>query len=646
MAPKPGKKSPKTVHQKPRAPKKPGARQQPQGLNRMLPTHKIIVGIDYGTTFTGASYVSTTSSDIKDIIVIGTWPGPSRDTETVFKTPSRIAYQFEDIRSNSIRWGFQVEPGMTSFSWTKLLLDQNTALGVFDDNNLENASKLGILQLPHGKTAVDVVADFLTEVRAHVFKMIEKQVTKETLRITPIEYWFTVPAIWSDQAKAQTKTAAQRAGFVYNIERPSDQMFMVTEPEAAAIAALKKTATDGLGASVQPGDGVLVCDCGGGTVDITTYLINKVDPVLSFEELCTGIGGKCGSTAIDRNLYSLMSRRFGKAFNMLPSKKKGPGSEFMRKFEMIKKDFGYNMEEDRIHELPLNMIANEVKSEYFDAEERLVMLSSNDIRQLFDPVVNRIIGLVRKQIEDAEDAESGIINRIILVGGFGDSEYLRKSMETAFFGTTITVPDNPQTAIVKGAALRGLWGLQATTKRCRRHYGFDWSINFRDGIDNERDAYIHEFTGKKVVGGIMKWMIAKGEKYTENHTQVVEYAQTHYSGSSMIKKFVLYSCDLKEAPERVKHTGMHNSFHFIHRTPPDPTCHAGIKKVGTICVDVTDIDFNLFEKKLINGVISYRIKFSVKVVFEAQDGALKFETTSQDKVVGKTTIDFTSTKYY
>ncbi|KAF3892548.1 Actin-like ATPase domain-containing protein [Trichophyton interdigitale] len=602
------------------------ASRTPRKSNQAMSGHKIIVGIDYGTTFTGASYVSTTGSDIKDVIVIGTWPGPSRDSETVFKAPSRIAYPLDNPLNRTIRWGFQVEPGMTTYSWTKLLLDRNTALGEFDDPTLEGASKTGILQLPCGKSAVGVVGDFLKEVRTHILKMIEKQITKEVLGITPIEYWFTVPAIWSDQAKAQTKTAAQRAGFAYNIERPNDQIFMVTEPEAAAIAALNKTATDGLGASFKPGDGVLVCDCGGGTVDITTYLINKVEPLLSFEELCTGIGGKCGSTAIDRNLYRLMSRRFGKAFDMLPAKKKGPGSEFMRKFEIVKKDFGFNIEEDKIYELPLNIRAGKVKSEYFDDEERLVLLSSNDIRQLFDPVVDQVIGLVRKQMDDAEDAESGIINRIILVGGFGDSEYLREKMEKAFFGITITVPDNPQTAIVKGAALRGLWGLQVTTKRCRRHYGFKWSIPFRQGIDREKHAYIDEFTRKKMVGGIMKWMISKGEKYTENHTHTVDYTQVYHSGSSMKIKFVLFSSDSNEAPERVEHTS--------------------IKKVGTISVDITDIDFNLFEKKLIDGVLSYQAKFSVKVIFGAQDGVLKFETTSQGKVVGKTIIDFTNTKYY
>ncbi|EZF62829.1 hypothetical protein H107_04705 [Trichophyton rubrum CBS 202.88] len=544
-------------------------RKSPQTTSR----HKIMVGIDYGTTFTGKEAVIVwKSSDAKDVIVIGTWPGPSRDSETVFKAPSRIAYPLDNPANSTIRWGFQVEPGMTTYSWTKLLVDRNIALGEFDDPTLEEASKTGILQLSCGKSAVGVVADFLKEVRAHVLKMIEKRITKEMLGITPIEYWFTVPAIWSDQAKAQTKAAFNAQALPTTLNGLMTKYPCLMMESWYVIAA------------------VVQCP----KKDITTYLINKVDPILSFEEPCTGIGGKCGSTAIDRNSYRLMSRRFGKAFDMLPAKKKGPGSEYMRKFEIIKKDFGFNIEEDKIYELPLNMRANKVKAEYFDDEERLVLLSSDDIRQLFDPVVDQVIGLVRKQIDDAEDAESGIIVQKILVGGFGDSEYLREKMEKSFCGIIITVPDNP--------------------------------LPFRQGIDSEKNAHVDEFTRKKMVGGIMKWMIFKGEKYTENHTHTVDYNQVYRSGRSMIIKSVLFSSDSNEAPERVERTS--------------------IKKVGTICVDITDIDSNLLEKRLIDGVLSYHVEFSVKVIFGAQDGVLRFETTSQGKLVGKTTIDFTNTKYY
>jgi hypothetical protein len=34
----------------------------------------------------------------------------------------------------------------------------------------------------------------------------------------------------------------------------------------------------------------MVCDCGGGTVDITTYSMVEVEPRLEFEELLVGIG--------------------------------------------------------------------------------------------------------------------------------------------------------------------------------------------------------------------------------------------------------------------------------------------------------------------------------------------------------------------
>lgn len=66
-----------------------------------------------------------------------------------------------------------------------------------------------------------------------------------------------------------------------------------------------------------------------------------------------------------------------------------------------------------------------------------------------------------------------------------------------------------QAVIVQGAALRGLDGLRSTTKRCRRHYGFAWSLDFRYGIDDEEEAYINEFDNQKKAPGIMNWMIAK-----------------------------------------------------------------------------------------------------------------------------------------
>ena len=188
------------------------------------------------------------NADLDDIILINSWPGPTRDTATVLKTPSRIAYSDDNPRIGKQRWGYQVEPGMIAYSWTKLLLDENTPLTKYDDAALDSSSGAGILKLPEGKTAVDVVSDYLSEVYNHILKTIAKQITEEALSITPLEFWFTVPAIWSDQAQSATRTAAQRAGFG---SRSRDLIFMISEPEAAAIAALKKYTTSSMGGSVK-----------------------------------------------------------------------------------------------------------------------------------------------------------------------------------------------------------------------------------------------------------------------------------------------------------------------------------------------------------------------------------------------------------
>ncbi|KAL4901109.1 hypothetical protein BDW74DRAFT_88294 [Aspergillus multicolor] len=589
---------------------------------------KIIVGVDYGTTFSGASYVSSKATDISEIVVISNWPGPSRDVDAAFKTPSRIAYSAENPRLSKNRWGYQVEPGLVSYSWTKLLLDKGTALTQYDDPALEDASRIGIMKLPEKKTEVDVVSDYFTEIFEHILKTIGKNITEAALAITPLEFWFTVPAIWSDRAQSATRNAARRAGFAGSLFRPLDKVFLITEPEAAAIAVLKKYSKNAMGGSVKAGDGVLVCDCGGGTVDITTYLVNSIEP-LSFEELCTGIGGKCGSTAVDRNFYKLMSERFGEAFDKLPMKRKGPGGEFMKKFETLKRDFGVS-DEETIFELPLNMTVDDPDPRYFDEEERLVIVNSHDLRKVFDPVVNQIIKLVKRQIEDAnKEAKKDIISRIILVGGFGDSEYLRRAFKLAFEQDgkiAITVPEIPQAAIVQGAALRGLEGIRSSTKRCRRHYGFSIHAEYRPGIDDGAETYWDYYTDKKMVRGVMKWAIRKDQKYGEEHTEIFPLHWKKFPNSALSPRLALYACDQATAPDRDDHKDVY--------------------KVGDIAVDLSNVDLRRFDKKVINNMHVYDIQLQLKVTFGAQEGLLKFDATSQGRKIGETCIDFSTTKFY
>jgi len=252
-----------------------------------------------------------------------------------------------------------------------LKLDRTSAMR-YDDPSLRVSEGPGVLRLPRGKSAREVCADFLKEIYLYTIQTLEQRHSPEILRITPIEFWFTVPAIWSDSAQSDTLTAAHAAGFG---QRPHDNVYLIQEPEAAAIWTLKNISEHGTEEQISPGDGVLICDCGGGTVDITTYVINKVSPELDFQELLKGDGGKCGSTFVDRNFLEWMSNTFGDAFRDLPFSKRGPGSNFMKEFERIKKDFGSTSLSDDTHEVTLVMEGVEDTDNY-DSATGIVMFDS------------------------------------------------------------------------------------------------------------------------------------------------------------------------------------------------------------------------------------------------------------------------------
>jgi hypothetical protein len=213
---------------------------------------KIILGIDYGTTFSGkqnfhcssfsltlltihlsgVSYVTTDKSGLDDISIIVSWDGGGG---TSSKTPTRIAYASENPRLQQNKWGFEVDPKLISYSWTKLLLDKSATVGEYDDPSLSQTVGTGILQLPPFRDAPGVCEDFLRGMYTHVSKTLSDEFTPDTFKTMSMECWITLPAIWSDEAKDATLAAAKKAGFG---NRVGDEVFTIAEPEATQLVML------------------------------------------------------------------------------------------------------------------------------------------------------------------------------------------------------------------------------------------------------------------------------------------------------------------------------------------------------------------------------------------------------------------------
>lgn len=103
------------------------------------------------------------------------------------------------------------------------------------------------------------------------------------MQMTKIDFVITVPAIWSDSAKKKTEDAAIRAGM-----GNEHHLELLSEPESAAIYTFKHL--DTANSQIKPGDRIVVCDAGGGTVDLISYELMQTTPVLKVVECATGTG--------------------------------------------------------------------------------------------------------------------------------------------------------------------------------------------------------------------------------------------------------------------------------------------------------------------------------------------------------------------
>jgi len=194
----------------------------------------------------------------KEIQLLTAWPG--RGAGNTEKIPSRISYG--PPPEVELKWGNMIRPNDKAkvHSLMKLKLDKDQGknkmlrrllallsndidignLGL-EDSGDENGEDDGPPDYP-GKNPVDMVTDYLAEIRKHCEQEWKKQYGDVVFEALDKEIVVTVPAVWKESAKDATIQAVKRAAFVRPNgphERPDSRIRMITEPEAAAIYALK-----------------------------------------------------------------------------------------------------------------------------------------------------------------------------------------------------------------------------------------------------------------------------------------------------------------------------------------------------------------------------------------------------------------------
>ncbi|KAL8792665.1 MAG: hypothetical protein Q9195_004725 [Heterodermia aff. obscurata] len=390
---------------------------------------EIIVGVDFGTT--GVSWAI--NGGTKKVRLIDDWPKPNSSIENTEKVPTAISYGQD---GQPYHWGYSVESTEKSFKWFKLLLDPQRAA----QDGVPAISPKGLLG-GIDKTPEQVAADYLRFIWRYTTDDIERSQGEGWQSRHALRVVLTVPAIWSHAAKDRTLRAAQAAGL-------PESLSLVSEPEAAALKVLRDKNED---QAVKNGDCFVVCDAGGGTVDLISYQVVSLVP-LQLEECAKGDGDKCGSVYLDlafeRHIRTLVGEE---QYSAIHEKRR---KRMLQEFEMsVKRCFDGQGQKD--YSVDLHGVKDDPEN---GIEDGTILLRSSLLRTLFDHVMNQILNLVQRQISEVVQAGLGV-NAILLVGGFGASKYLHKRLREAYGNFHILQVNGAWSCICTGATQ---WGLENT----------------------------------------------------------------------------------------------------------------------------------------------------------------------------------------
>jgi molecular chaperone DnaK (HSP70) len=152
---------------------------------------------------------------------------------------------------------------------------------------------------------VDAVADFL---RAFTKEGIDRM-TKTVGEVDPRRLGFviTLPPAWSHEAKNTMKEAVKRAKL--GSQDDQQNLMFITETEAAAIYCEKYF---GEQFRMEKHQRFMICDAGGGTVDLATYevtLHEKLGDELVLKELSSSDCESAGSSYLDEKFRKYLIKK-------------------------------------------------------------------------------------------------------------------------------------------------------------------------------------------------------------------------------------------------------------------------------------------------------------------------------------------------
>ncbi|KAI9473985.1 MAG: hypothetical protein EXX96DRAFT_529019 [Benjaminiella poitrasii] len=531
--------------------------------------YKLVIAYDFGTTFSGASYAFTHTTATPEVFDIQKWPHKGGNFYP--KTPTLLAYKRSDP-TTMVEWGHGAKKIMLKPQAAK----ENIILSNFKLNLDESLHPREIAE--NHQSTIDNIADYLNALHNYVMEELKKGFAKN-YDPCQFRYCLTVPAMWSDLAKYSMRKAALKAGLIRK-DDPEDRLILTSEPEAAALYCERMCDQ----VNLKKGDRILICDAGGGTVDLIVFEVISPNGMQNttnrLKEVTKGIGESCGSTILDNNFKALIEEKLRDQLKDVPAI---AINNLMDQFvDNIKPEF--DGLDDQYLNLPASIDLDKIYTDNDGSlDEGTMVLRANELKEkVFDPVVERVISLLTRQYNSIPD---GRLSCIFLVGGFGSSNYLYHRVQEVFSSkvSQILCPPRAAMAVVRGAVYFALNPRIVTSRVSRRTYGINAGLPFDENLDPSSSRVVRPDGSVRCTSRFLVF-VRKGDVLPVDHC--IRETMFVYYGTIKATDIMLYASDEDKEPR-----------YFDEH---------GVKQVASISVPIPELP---------HTVLGERISYIVRMYF-------------------------------
>ncbi|KAK0448967.1 uncharacterized protein EV420DRAFT_836050 [Desarmillaria tabescens] len=371
---------------------------------------KLVIAMDLGTTFSGVSYSILDPGRVPEIKGVTRFPsqehvGGDAKIPTIMyydQDGSVKAVGAEALKQNVIEDA--EDEGWLKCSLFKLRLrPPSTTSDVITE---------AIPPLPDGMDIVAVFADFYAYLfectktfildthqnAASIWKSVEEN----------IEFVLSHPNGWEGPQQSKMREAAIDAGLIPDDDGGHSRVHFVTEGETS----LHFCVNQGLESYIQDGEGVVIVDAGGGTVDISTYssIQSPNADSFAFEEISAPACNFTGSVYVTARAKLFLAEKLA-------------GSRFADEVELIAECFDATTKlrfRDIEEASFIKFGTMKDRDPKLDIRSGQLKLAGSDVASFFEPSIASMIRVIDNQRAKATKP----VSSVFLVGGFAASDWL------------------------------------------------------------------------------------------------------------------------------------------------------------------------------------------------------------------------------